>query len=288
MIAPLDRACLGEGRNCHVHLLLGLQGSAGAAAVVQGTLHQCATDEQCGGFGVAVEERMVGEEELARDTYSLMHESQLVLTSAAFRGQCSPATVYCCCSTIAATKSTSLACPNTKAVRKAAVPCGEAHAGPGVQVGGCDSPIPITPPSAFMASINPSSPPVATPMSFDSTSPPSSKPQPGDFSSSAPSLLPLPLPLPLPCKVRGKEEQRGQHTAIQDVGHHEEHAPIVGSPLAKRPEWKDRLSTLINTLAYISTRSLSQNLIDAMKADERAPGRGPRSHRSAFPCGATA
>lgn len=75
MIAPLDRACLGEGRNCHVHLLLGLQGSAGAAAVVQGALRQCAADEQCGGFGVAVEERMVGEEELARDTYSLMHES---------------------------------------------------------------------------------------------------------------------------------------------------------------------------------------------------------------------
>lgn len=118
MIAPLDRACLGEGRNCHVHLLLGLQGSAGAAVVVQGALRQCAADEQCGGFGVAVEERMVGEEELARDTYSLMHESQLVLTSTAFRGQCSPATAYCCCSTIAATKSTSLACPNAKAVRK--------------------------------------------------------------------------------------------------------------------------------------------------------------------------
>uniref|UniRef100_A0A0E0HRH6 Uncharacterized protein n=1 Tax=Oryza nivara TaxID=4536 RepID=A0A0E0HRH6_ORYNI len=131
MIAPLDRACLGEGRNCHVHLLLGLQGSAGAAAVVQGALRQCAADEQCGGFGVAVEERM------------------LVLTSAAFRGQCSPATAYCCCSTIAATKSTSLACPNAKVVRKAAVPCGEAHAGPGVEVGGCDSPIPITPPSAM-------------------------------------------------------------------------------------------------------------------------------------------
>lgn len=118
MIAPLDRACLGEGRNCHVHLLLGLQGSAGAVVVVQGALRQCAADEQCGGFGVAVEERMVGEEELARDTYSLMHESQLVLTSATFRGQCSPATAYCCCRTIAATKSTSLACPNAKAVRK--------------------------------------------------------------------------------------------------------------------------------------------------------------------------
>jgi hypothetical protein len=140
----------------------------------------------------------------------------------------------------------------------------------------------------------------------------SSKPQPGDFSSFAPYY---PCPCPCPCLRKVSEvsdsddhehelnnkafsfSRKGSwqgraagsaHWIIQDVGHHEEHAPIVGSPLAKRPEWKDRLSTLINTLVHISTRSLSQNLIDAMKADERAPGRGPRSHRSAFPCGATA
>ncbi|BAS97958.1 Os06g0506400 [Oryza sativa Japonica Group] len=248
MIAPLDRACLGEGRNCHVHLLLGLQGSAGAAAVVQGALRQCAADEQCGGFGVAVEERMVGEEELARDTYSLMHESQLVLTSAAFRGQCSPATAYCCCSTIAATKSTSLACPNAKAVRKAAVPCGEAHAGPGVEVGGCDSPIPITPPSAFMASIKfrndkcplmPAKMPIGVlsllfqsilsaggnPHELQFNLSTSSKPQPGDFSSSAPYY-------PCPCL--------GMVSEVSDSDDHEHELNNKAFSFSRKGSWQGR------------------------------------------------
>uniref|UniRef100_A0A0E0K5L5 Uncharacterized protein n=1 Tax=Oryza punctata TaxID=4537 RepID=A0A0E0K5L5_ORYPU len=41
-------------------------------------------------------ERMVGEEESVGEPYSVMHESQLVLTFATFRGRCSPAAVCCC------------------------------------------------------------------------------------------------------------------------------------------------------------------------------------------------
>uniref|UniRef100_A0A0D3GGQ5 Uncharacterized protein n=1 Tax=Oryza barthii TaxID=65489 RepID=A0A0D3GGQ5_9ORYZ len=48
---------------------------------------------------------MVGEEESTKEPYSVMHESQLVLTFAAFRGRCSPATA-----------STSLACPNASVI----------------------------------------------------------------------------------------------------------------------------------------------------------------------------
>uniref|UniRef100_A0A0E0M980 Uncharacterized protein n=1 Tax=Oryza punctata TaxID=4537 RepID=A0A0E0M980_ORYPU len=46
-------------------------------------------------------ERMVSEEESAGEPCSVMHESQLVLTFAAFRDRCSPTAACCCCCTIA-------------------------------------------------------------------------------------------------------------------------------------------------------------------------------------------
>lgn len=128
------------------------------------------------------------------------------------------------------------------------MPCGEAHAGPGVEVGGCDSPIPITPPSAFMASIKfrndkcplmPAKMPIGVlsllfqsilsaggnPHELQFNLSTSSKPQPGDFSSSAPYY-------PCPCL--------GMVSEVSDSDDHEHELNNKAFSFSRKGSWQGR------------------------------------------------
>uniref|UniRef100_A0A0E0M0F4 Uncharacterized protein n=1 Tax=Oryza punctata TaxID=4537 RepID=A0A0E0M0F4_ORYPU len=84
IVSPLDRACLEEGAAAALRRRW-LRSTRPSAAV-----HRWRTPRRRR-EAWPQKERMVSEEESAGEPCSVMHESQLLLTFAAFRGRCSPA-----------------------------------------------------------------------------------------------------------------------------------------------------------------------------------------------------